>query len=55
MPPIAEQRAIVEVLRDSETEIEVLQRRLDKARNIKTGMMQQLLTGRVRLPADTES
>ena len=55
IPPPDEQLAIANVLFDADLEIEVLQRRLDKARNIKTGMMQQLLTGRVRLPVDAGS
>jgi len=50
-PAIEEQRAIAEVLRDMEAETAVLRRRLAKARLIKTGMMQELLTGRTRLPA----
>lgn len=52
LPPIDEQRAIVEVLGTSEAEIDSLSHRLAKARAIKTGMMQQLLTGRVRLPVE---
>lgn len=55
LPPIDEQRAIVEVLGDSEVEIDALNLRLAKARAIKTGMMQQLLTGRVRLPVGVAS
>ena len=55
LPPIDEQRAIVEVLRSTEAEIDALNLRLAKARAIKTGMMQQLLTGRVRLPAEAAS
>ncbi len=55
LPPIDEQRAIVNVLRDSEIEVDALDLRLQKARAIKTGMMQQLLTGRVRLPVETVS
>ncbi|MGH4013636.1 MAG: restriction endonuclease subunit S [Pseudonocardiaceae bacterium] len=47
---VDEQQAIVSVLDDAENEIELLQRRLTKARSTKTGMMQQLLTGRTRLP-----
>ena len=50
LPPIDEQVAIVAVLDDVETEIAALEKRLDKTRAIKQGMMQQLLTGRVRLP-----
>jgi type I restriction enzyme S subunit len=50
-----EQRAIVEVLRDIESEIATSRRRLAKARLIKIGMMQELLTGRTRLPAAEEA
>ena len=49
LPPIDEQVAIVAVLNDVETEIAALEKRRDKTRAIKQGMMQQLLTGRVRL------
>lgn len=55
VPPVNEQQKIVEVLRDSEAEIEGLQERLCKARNIKIGMMQQLLTGCGRLPVPAEA
>lgn len=43
LPPIVEQEAIVGALTDAEAEIDALRRRLDKARELKTGMMQQLL------------
>ena len=46
---ISEQRAIAEVLADMDAEIAALERRGDKTRAIKQGMMEQLLTGRVRL------
>jgi len=46
---VDEQAAIAKVLSDMDTEIEALEHRRDKARQIKQGMMQQLLTGRVRL------
>ena len=46
----SEQRAIAAVLTDMDAEIAALERRLDKTRSIKQGMMQQLLTGAVRLP-----
>lgn len=49
VPEKEEQNAIATVLADMDTEIEALERRRDKARQIKQGMMQQLLTGRVRL------
>jgi type I restriction enzyme S subunit len=45
----AEQEAIATVLSDMDAEIAALERRRDKTRAIKQGMMQQLLTGRVRL------
>jgi type I restriction enzyme S subunit len=50
LPPVDEQQAIVEVLRDAESELAALSFRLAKVRAVKTGMMQQLLTGRTRLP-----
>jgi len=50
LPPVDEQRAIVAMLRDCEDEINVLTQRLAKARGIRQGMMQELLTGRTRLP-----
>ncbi len=45
----AEQTAIATVLSDMDTEIESLELKLAKAREIKQGMMQELLTGRIRL------
>jgi type I restriction enzyme S subunit len=44
-----EQTAIASVLFDMDTEIESLESKLSKAREIKQGMMQELLTGRIRL------
>ena len=49
MPSIHEQNAIVRVLSDMDAEIAALEQRRDKTIAIKQGMMQQLLTGRVRL------
>ncbi len=49
LPEIDEQRAISDALRAFEREIAALEDKLDKARAIKKGMMQQLLTGRIRL------
>jgi len=49
LPPLPEQTAIATVLSDMDAEIDALQARLDKARQIKQGMMQELLTGRIRL------
>lgn len=44
-----EQRAIGQTLADMDAELELLEGRLEKAGQIKHGMMQELLTGRVRL------
>ena len=49
LPRIPEQRAIAAILTDMDAEIAALEQRRDKTRAIKQGMMQQLLTGRVRL------
>ena len=49
MPSVIEQRAIVSVLNDMDAEITALEAKLSKARQIKQGMMQELLTGRIRL------
>ena len=49
LPPHDEQCEIAAVLSDMDTEIATLQRRRDKTRALKQGMMQQLLTGRIRL------
>lgn len=49
---LEEQKAIAAVLTDSDAEIGALETRLVKARDIKIGMMQQLLTGHVRLPVE---
>ncbi len=44
-----EQTAIANVLSDMDTEISALETKLAKCRTLKTGMMQQLLTGKIRL------
>lgn len=44
-----EQIAIATILSDMDAEIEKLENKLGKYRQIKTGMMQQLLTGKIRL------
>ena len=48
-PSPKEQRAIAAVLSDMDSETAALEQRRDKTRAIKWGMMQELLTGRVRL------
>ena len=55
LPSIEEQDAIARTLGDIDAEILILHARLAKARAIKTGMMQQLLTGRVRLPVEVSA
>ncbi|MFE5736403.1 restriction endonuclease subunit S [Streptomyces celluloflavus] len=49
LPDVDEQRAISLVIADADREIHGLVVRLAKARDVKQGMMQQLLTGRTRL------
>ena len=49
IPSGDEQRAITTVLSDMDAEIAALEQRRDKTIAIKQGMMQQLLTGKVRL------
>lgn len=49
LPPLAEQQAIAQVLSDMDSEIEQLKKKLSKYQQIKQGMMQELLTGRIRL------
>ncbi len=54
LPPLPEQRAIAAVLSDMDAEIDALEARRDKVAAIKQGMMQELLTGRTRLPIPQE-
>lgn len=49
IPPIEEQTAIAAILSDMDAEIAALEAKLAKARQIKQGMMQELLTGKTRL------
>lgn len=49
MPEVPEQQAVAQVLSDMDSEIEQLEKKLSKYRQIKQGMMQELLTGRIRL------
>ena len=49
LPNAKEQTAIATILSDMDKEIQALQQRLEKTKGIKQGMMQQLLTGKVRL------
>ncbi|MGI8547367.1 MAG: restriction endonuclease subunit S [Gemmatimonadaceae bacterium] len=52
LPSLPEQTAIAAVLSDMDAEIAALDARLAKARALKQGMMQELLTGAIRLPVD---
>ncbi len=49
IPLYIEQTAIATILSDMDTEIETLQAKLNKYKAVKQGMMQELLTGRIRL------
>lgn len=49
IPCFQEQTAIATILSDMDAEIAALETKLTKARNLKQGMMQELLTGRIRL------
>ena len=48
-PNLDEQRAIAQVLSDMDCEIEQLEKKLAKYQQVKQGMMQELLSGRIRL------
>ncbi|BCK64261.1 hypothetical protein KAM338_38730 [Aeromonas caviae] len=52
---VVEQIAIATILSDMDSELTALERKLTKARALKQGMMQQLLTGRIRLPLTQEA
>lgn len=49
LPDVTEQATIATILSDMDTELAALEARRDKARQLKQGMMQELLTGRIRL------
>ena len=56
LPPLPEQIAIAAVLSDMDAELVALEQRRTKTRALKQAMMQELLTGRIRLiPKPTES
>jgi len=54
LPPVLEQKVIANALSDADALIESLEQLLAKKRNIKQGAMQELLTGRKRLPGFSE-
>ena len=49
VPIIREQTAIAEVLTEMDAELAGLEQRREKTRSLKQAMMQELLTGRIRL------
>ncbi len=55
LPPSKdEQSAIATILSDMDRELATLETRRDKARELKLGMMQELLTGRIRLSQNSQ-
>jgi type I restriction enzyme S subunit len=50
LPPFSEQKAIAEVLNKADTLVECFERLIAKKRLLKRGVMQELLTGKKRLP-----
>ena len=53
-PEKGERDAISGILENMDHEIEALEQKLEKYRQVKPGMMQQLLTGKIRLKNDVE-
>ena len=49
LPQLEEQIAIATILSDMDEELTTLEKQRDKISTIKQGMMQELLTGRIRL------
>lgn len=49
---IQEQQAIAQILSDMDAEIEALEQQLQKTQALKQGMMQELLTGKIRLVSE---
>lgn len=49
LPSLQEQTAIATVLSEMDDELDSIESRLAKTRELKQGMMQELLTGRTRL------
>lgn len=55
LPPLPEQKAIAQVLSDTDALIEALDQLLAKKKAVKQGAMQELLTGKRRLPGFARS
>lgn len=49
LPPLPEQKAIADILSKADEEIDLLTRKLSALKEQKTGLMQQLLTGKIRV------
>lgn len=49
LPSLVEQKAIVSILSEMDDELNIIEAKLQKARHLKQGVMQELLTGRIRL------
>lgn len=49
LPPLSEQKAIADILSKADEEIDLLTRKLDLIQSQKKGLMQQLLTGKIRV------
>jgi type I restriction enzyme S subunit len=54
VPPSPEQKRIVSVLETWDKAIEILAKKIEFKKNIKKGLMQRLLTGKIRLPGFSE-
>lgn len=54
VPPLTEQKSIAEALSDTDNLIQSIEKLIDKKKKIKQGAMQQLLTGKKRLPGFSE-
>jgi type I restriction enzyme S subunit len=50
IPPLREQERVINVLRDADADIAALEGVIAKKEDVRTGLMQRLLTGRCRLP-----
>jgi type I restriction enzyme S subunit len=54
LPPFSEQKRIVKVLETWDKAIELLDKKIEIKKNIKKGLMQRLLTGKIRLEGYSE-
>ena len=52
LPHRSEQERVVRIFEDIDGELRAIEARLEATRAVKQGMMQELLTGRTRLPVD---